>query len=208
MRVLVLGATGRVGSEAVRLACSAGHEVTAFVRDPTKFSGDAGVRVVVGDIAHPESLAAALQAGCDSVLNAVGVDPLKPSTFVTDSTREILAAMEVAKVTRYVAVSGTANMPEKTAFGSFTAFALGLTPVRHAMRDHRAAFEIVRNSKLDWSLAGCPWIKDGAATGAYVESAIFPGGFKSIQPGDVAHFLTKILARSDYSKKIIGIWNA
>jgi len=208
MRVLVLGATGRVGSEATRLALSAGHEVTAFVRDPAKFRGDAAVRLMVGDLSRPDSFAAALQAGCDAVLNAVGVDPLKPSTFVTDSTRGIVAAMEAAKVTRYVAVSGTANMPQKTAFGAVTAFALGLTPVRHAMRDHRGAFDIVRNSTLDWSLAGCPWIKDGAASGAYVESAVFPGGFKSIQPGDVAHFLTKILARSDYSRKITGIWNA
>jgi uncharacterized protein YbjT (DUF2867 family) len=65
MRLLVLGATGRVGTEVARRAGEAGHEVTAFVRDPARLKLRPA-HVAVGDIARPETLAAALSGGIDA----------------------------------------------------------------------------------------------------------------------------------------------
>ncbi len=206
MKVLVLGATGRVGSEALRLACAAGHQVTAFVRDPAKLSSSTGIAVAIGDVTRPETLRAALN-GIDAVLNAVGVDPLKPSTFVTDSARTIVHSMLDAGVRRYVAVSGTASMP-KTFVGTIATDVLELTPVRHAIKDHQGAFDIVTASPLDWTLAGCPWIKDGLPASTYIESDVFPGGMKVVYPAQVADFLTKVLDKPEYYRRIVGIWNA
>ncbi|MFZ1129554.1 MAG: NAD(P)H-binding protein [Terriglobales bacterium] len=205
MKVLVLGATGRVGSEAVRMAIAAGHQVTAFVRDPARLSPANGASIAVGDVTRPESLRMALNE-VDAVLNAVGVDPLKPSTFVTDSARIIVREMDSAGVHRYVAVSGTASMP-KTFIGNVATEVLELTPVRHAIKDHQGAFEIIKASTLDWTLAGCPWIKDGLGTTNYVESDVFPGGMKVIHPRQVADFLTKVLDKPEYFRRIVGIWN-
>ncbi len=207
MRVLIIGATGRVGAAAVQLAVDSGHEVTAFVRDPARFKPSVPAKVAVGDVAKPETVAAALATGIDVVLNAAGVDPLKPSTFITDTARVVTAAMEHSGIERYVAVSGTANMPAKSLIGDITAGVMELTPVRHAIHDHKAAFEIVRASKLDWSLAGCPWIKDSGITGIYNESDTFPGGALTIRAGDVAHFLVKTINHPEYSKRIVCIWN-
>jgi hypothetical protein len=86
----------------------------------------------------------------DAVLNAVGVDPLKPSTFVTDSARTIVKTMLEAGVRRYAAVSGTASM-KKTLIGTVATDVLELTPVRHAIKDHQGAFDIVSASTLDWA---------------------------------------------------------
>ncbi len=48
MNLLVIGATGSIGSAAVTAALDAGHEVTAFVRTPEKLADLRGrVRVVV-----------------------------------------------------------------------------------------------------------------------------------------------------------------
>jgi len=82
-----------------------------------------------------------------------------------------------------------------------------LTPVRHAIKDHQGAFEIIKASTLDWTLAGCPWIKDGLGTTNYVESDVFPGGMKVIHPRQVADFLTKVLDKPEYFRRIVGIWN-
>jgi uncharacterized protein YbjT (DUF2867 family) len=203
MRVLVLGATGRVGSEVTRRASEAGHEVTAFVRDPARLRVQTA-HVAVGDIGRPETLAAALSGGIDAVVNAVGADPLKPSTIVTDTARAIVAAMHASGVRRYVAISGTAQMP-KTPIGTLSIGILRLTPVGNAIRDHQGAFDIVTASGLDWTHAGCPWIKDGQARG-YREHAQFPGGMKSIVPADVAAFLVSVLDQPSYVRRIVGIW--
>jgi len=203
MHVLVLGATGRVGTEVVRRASEAGHEVTAFVRDPARLKVRPA-HVAVGDIARQETLVAALSGGIDAVVNTVGADPLKPSTIVTDTARAIVAAMQAGGVRRYVAISGTAQMP-KTPLGALSIAILRLTPVGNAIRDHQGAFAVIAASGLDWTLAGCPWIKDGADRG-YREHAKFPGGMKSIVPGDVAAFLVSVLERPSYSRRIVGIW--
>jgi putative NADH-flavin reductase len=196
-----------VGAEAVRLAVKRGHVVTAFVRDPDKFRKQMGgdlAKVAVGDLSKPDSLDVALSAQIEAVVNAVGVDPLKPSTFVTDAARTVTRAMKQAGVVRYVAVSGTACM-RKTAMGRVAEAILSMTPVRHALRDHRGAFDIVTHADLVWTLAGCPWIADIPA-GRYHEYDIFPGGMKKIAPADVADFLTRTIDQPAYHQRIVGIW--
>jgi uncharacterized protein YbjT (DUF2867 family) len=55
--ILVTGATGTVGSEAVRLLAAAGHPVRALVRDRSKASRlDPRAEIVTGDLNVPESL--------------------------------------------------------------------------------------------------------------------------------------------------------
>jgi putative NADH-flavin reductase len=49
MRLFVIGATGRTGSEIVNLARTRGHEVTAFVRSPQKLSRAGSLTIVCGD---------------------------------------------------------------------------------------------------------------------------------------------------------------
>lgn len=60
--ILVTGATGKVGSEVVRQLAAAGAQVRAFVRDPEKAKAKlGGVELAAGDLARPETLAAALR---------------------------------------------------------------------------------------------------------------------------------------------------
>ena len=207
LNVLVFGATGRVGAAVLAQATAAGHRVTAFVRDPKRLGQPpVGVSLVVGDVYKPETVEQAMAGGFDAVVVAIGADPLKPSTVVTDSARAIVAAARKVGVRRYLGITGTAEMPEKTAFGRLSTAILRLTPVGNAARDHDGAFEAVRTSGLDWTLAGCPYIKDGPTRGEYRTSAVFPGGFRTIHPGDVAHFLVGELTDHRYPGKVIGIW--
>jgi uncharacterized protein YbjT (DUF2867 family) len=67
-RILVIGATGRVGGAAVRHLLEAGFDVRALVRSAERGRRlrSSGAQPVVGDVTEPETLAPAL-AGCAGV---------------------------------------------------------------------------------------------------------------------------------------------
>jgi uncharacterized protein YbjT (DUF2867 family) len=71
-RILVVGATGRVGGAAVRHLLEAGFEVRALVRSAGKGGrlSSLGAEPVVGDVTRPETLAPALD-GCAGVFSAL-----------------------------------------------------------------------------------------------------------------------------------------
>lgn len=66
MKILVTGATGKVGSRLVPRLLAKGHEVTILVRDSAK--AIPGTRTVVGDLYKPDTLPAAV-AGMDAVIH-------------------------------------------------------------------------------------------------------------------------------------------
>jgi uncharacterized protein YbjT (DUF2867 family) len=67
---LVIGASGTVGSELVRLLAAAGHRVRALTRNPDKLTKlPSGVQIVAGDLSQLESLPAAF-AGASRVFLA------------------------------------------------------------------------------------------------------------------------------------------
>lgn len=75
MKSLVIGGTGTVGGEVVRLLKAMGHEVRVLTRSAAN-AGDLpeGVEAAVGDLADPESLRGPL-AGVDGVFLATPVSP-------------------------------------------------------------------------------------------------------------------------------------
>jgi uncharacterized protein YbjT (DUF2867 family) len=206
MRVVVFGATGRVGRAAVADAVAAGHSVRATVRHlPAPSTFDPAVELVIADVTQPATVAAAV-AGTDAAIVAVGGDVFKPSDIVTRSARAVVDALEAAGIARYIGISGVAQM-KPVGTGHIAQTALRLSPIRHAVADHQGAFDIVSASSLDWTLAGCPWIKDEAHAGRYtLHPDDFPGGFHTIAPADVGAFLAAQLNDRTYLRRIVGLW--
>jgi len=74
MRVLVTGATGKVGNAISRALLDRGDEVVVLVRDPERAAAvlPTGVLPVRGDVTEPATLPAAV-SGCELVFNAMGL---------------------------------------------------------------------------------------------------------------------------------------
>lgn len=70
MKILVTGATGKVGSRFVPRLLAKGHEVSILVRDAAKASGlaELGARVVIGDLFNADTLPPAVE-GMDAVIH-------------------------------------------------------------------------------------------------------------------------------------------
>jgi putative NADH-flavin reductase len=207
MRIIIFGATGRVGACIVEQAVQAGHDVTAFVRDGRRLKvGGDKVSIFEGDVRDQDAVRSALDPGFDAVVVAIGQAGLKPSSVVTDGLHTIIVAMKHRGIGRLLFISGVAEMPRKTFFGRLTAALLKLTPVGHAIRDHDRAFEELRDSGLKWMLAGGPYIKDGPRRGTYRTSLVYPGGFKIIHPPDVADLIVHELTEERFTGSVVGIW--
>ncbi len=75
-KILVVGATGRVGGAAVERLLEAGFEVRALVRRPEKGErlSALGAELAVGDATAPDTLGPAVR-GCSGVFSALGAGP-------------------------------------------------------------------------------------------------------------------------------------
>lgn len=209
MHILLLGATGRVGTNVIEYALAANLHVTAVARNRAKIQRtDAHLTVIEGDIYKPMELITQLQQPIDAIMNVVGGDVFKPSTVVTDSARSALTIAQQLGIARYLGITGIAEMENCGLLGNITTAVIRRSPIRHAAIDHDGAIELVRTSNTDWVLAGCPYIRDGQHTQQYkIAPDCFPGGFKIISPQDVADFLVKEASEQRFHKQVIGIWN-
>jgi putative NADH-flavin reductase len=177
-----------------------------LVRDPSKVAASPSLTLFPGDVYDEDALRSSFRSATwDAVVNLIGTDPLKASTLVTDTARALVALCQETQTSRYLAISGTAEMPH-TGIGGITIFIMRRTPIGHAIRDHDGALDIVAASTLDWALVGCPWIKDGPGLGTYTTASAFPGGMKSIHPADVALAMFRELETPAHHRQIFGIW--
>jgi putative NADH-flavin reductase len=100
MKIAVLGASGRAGSEITSEAAARGHQVLALARNPEKIPAIDGVVAKAGDAADPEALAT-LIAGSDAVISALHFDV---------SAETLLSAIRKAGVPRLLVTGGAASL--------------------------------------------------------------------------------------------------
>jgi len=151
MRLFILGANGKTGTQLIDLALVRGHQVTAFVRSPEKITRrDPRLQVLRGDPHSMHEMASALP-GHDVVLSAPGVRPpqaFRAHTLVQECAASTVGAMTKAGVKRFVLVSAAVLFPEKWLYFAFFRWLL-----THVRRDLGMAEEIVRATDLEWTIA-------------------------------------------------------
>jgi len=105
MKILILGATGRVGSEIVNHALQDGHQVTVLVRSPEKIQlNNENLTIIQGNVLNKEDIVGAMR-GADAVISALNTDG---TTTLSESMPLIIKAMENEGIKRIITV-GTAG---------------------------------------------------------------------------------------------------
>lgn len=104
-KILVAGATGRVGGAAVEHFLREGFEVRALVRRPEKGErlSALGAELTVGDATAPDTLVPAVR-GCSGVFSALGAGPGRGASEDVEyqGNRNLLSAARSAGVGRFV----------------------------------------------------------------------------------------------------------
>ncbi len=109
--VLLIGATGFVGSAILNELLTRGHKVTAVVRDPAKLEGKEGVEAIKADVADVEEIAR-LAKGKDAVISAYNPGWANPdiATLISKNYPKILSAAKQSGVKRLLIVGGAGTL--------------------------------------------------------------------------------------------------
>lgn len=213
MNVIVFGATGSTGRLVVESALSAGHFVTAFVRDPKRMPlTHPQLRIVEGDAMDPASVAAAVQ-GMDAVICTLGAIPQakedrrrrQPGIPVCSvGTKNILAAMPRGR--GRLIVESSVSVGESYRTGSFCAGFIVKLALREVMADKEEQESVVRKSDCDWTIVRPATLTFKPARGDLKAGTDLRWNITSTATrADVAEYLVKILDDPATYKKAITV---
>ena len=194
MKILILGATGRLGRHIVTQALDQGHHVTTLARDRSK----AGVpherlRVIEGDVTNRASLSEAM-LGQEAVISAIGRGmSFKSEKLIERSVPGIVETMQAHAIRRLMFTSAMgvgatyrlAPLPAKLFFR---------TLLRGIYADKAIGEQMIRNSALDWTIVQPVQLNDGPLTKQYRSGENLPmAGNPKISRADTAHFILERL---------------
>lgn len=201
MKLIVFGATGGVGQQFVQQALEKGHEITAFVRTPSKVTAT-GIHIIQGDAFNATDVAAAIK-GHEAVVTCLGsTEGPEKHTSIEKMTRNIADGMEQHGVRRIVYCASAGVHKELTGIiGKMV-----MKMLEKPLTDHRNALNYLLSKDVVYTIARPMGLKDNPIELDYTE--VFdgpPSGASSIPRASVAHFMVKALEDSKYENASVGL---
>ncbi|MBB6634581.1 NAD(P)-dependent oxidoreductase [Cohnella thailandensis] len=204
MNILILGATGRVGSQIVTYALYDRHQVTVLVRTPEKIQiNDNNLSIIQGNVLNKEDIVRAMH-GMDAVISALNTDG---TTTLTESMPLIIEAMEREGIQRMITIGTAGILQSRSAPNSlrYQSSESKRKSVR-AAKEHHNVYDMLKQSTLEWTIVCPTYLPDGVRKGNYrVERDFLPEGGVEISVADTAEFTYSQIKASDYIKSRVGI---
>lgn len=204
MKILVLGSTGRVGSQIVNYALRDRHHVTAFVRTPKKLQiNDENLTIFQGNVLNKADIASAMH-GIDVVISSLNTDG---TTTLSESMPIIIEAMENNGIQRIITV-GTAGILQSRTTPNILRYQSSESKRKstRAAEEHHKVYDILEESTLDWTIVCPTYLPDEERIGKYrIERNFLPENGAKISVSDTAEFTYNQLISSDYIKSRVGI---
>ena len=204
MKVLVIGATGGTGRHLVRILLERGHDVTAWVRNPSAIAETSSrLRVLPGEARDAESLDRAVE-GQDAVLVAFGARSLKKDDVQEVFMRNLLAAMKTHGVRRLVNLSAWGLNNDRAVTSSWF-FAYFFRPVvlRHIWADKERSEALLTASDLDYVNVQPGRLLDTPARGDVRASLDGRGLQPSMTREDLAAFMVDQLGSDQWLRQSV-----
>jgi putative NADH-flavin reductase len=212
MRIAVFGATGRTGQPLIEQALERGHEVVAFVRDPTRLPSTLreaeGVNTIEGDAYNGDDVELAIAGdeddpsdAVDAVVSVLGQTSEGPDDLLTEAGSNILTAMDRHGVERFVTLvgAGVREEGESVSLGGKVMEALLKLLARAALEDARDHVEIVRDSGTQWTVVRAPRLTEDAHTGEFKHgTGLRLGMGDTASRANVASFILDCLEGDEY----------
>ncbi|KAJ3285761.1 hypothetical protein HDU79_007073 [Rhizoclosmatium sp. JEL0117] len=200
LRVLVVGATGGLGSQLTRESLSRGHRVSVLVRSPEKLGHvhdtSTLASVFTGDGSDADSLKTATQ-NIDVVLNGVGSRP--------EIALALANAVKANNVKKLVHIAGGTNVMEDDGVTPlWKKYAASWPGAEGAYKSHQAGIDAIRSTGVNY-VVFCPgFMKSVGAKSAEpvaVKVNRFAGDFVSYE--DAASVMVDAAEQSVWDGQLI-----
>jgi putative NADH-flavin reductase len=202
MKIAIFGASGRTGILTVYQALDKGHQVTAFARKASSVTiQHKNLTIVQGDILEYDKVKQAVE-GQDAIISALGIESRKPTTVLSEGTKNIIRAMEETKVNRFICMSSAGILGNDAGF----LFGKIIMPLflKQVFIDKVRQMKLLQESKLDWVIIRPTGLTDAPKTGKYKITAGAPGSLR-IPRADVADFMLKLITDKQYDRQMPAI---
>lgn len=204
MQILVLGATGRVGSQIVAKALKEQHHVTVLVRQPEKCQvHDENITIIQGNVLNQEDIKRAIH-GADVVISALNTDG---TNTLSESMPLIIEAMYEEGIKRIITV-GTAGILQSRFNPNILRYQSSESRRKstRAAEEHHRVYSLLQESTLEWTIVCPTYLPDGEHKGVYrVERDVLPEGGTEISVSDTAEFTYNQVKDDSYIKTRVGI---
>jgi len=206
MKIVVFGASGRMGIKVVEQALEAGHTVTAFLRTPSKIVlQHPKLTLFQGDVIDASAVEKAI-AGQEVVFSVLG--PTRPSAPGTTNMMEtaaqnIVAAMQKHGIRRIISTTG-AGVPQPEDHPKVADHLVNLMLnllEKNFVLDASANVKVIQASGLEWTIVRFPRVIDGAHTRKYRVAYIGKDSGTQISRADGADFVLKELTEKKWLRK-------
>lgn len=211
-RVLVIGGSGGIGKQCIRVALDRGCYVTAILRTPSKLTiQHPNLNIVQGDVNSPAQIIPYLK-NKDVVISAVGASggllADKPTTLYSDIAKLILSKLDNVANTHIflISASGVELSPVLPFYVRFFARYVLQKLLRHMYSDLLKMESLVKQSSANYTIIRPPQLTDGEATENYrvAINQFLRNGLK-ISRADVAHFIINHIDDSAISRATVEI---
>ncbi|PKN93641.1 MAG: NmrA family transcriptional regulator [Chloroflexi bacterium HGW-Chloroflexi-6] len=204
MKIIVFGASGGTGQEIVKQALEAGHEVTAFVRNPAKLAiQHPKLKMVTGDVKDTAAVENAV-AGQEAVISALG--PTRPPVpgMMEKAAQNIVAAMKNAGIRRLISTTGAGVRDPQDQPKLIDHLMKGLLTLMagEVLKDSAANVVVIRASDLDWTIVRYPRLTDGLFSGKYRVGYVGQNSGTQLSRADGAHFVLKELVEGKFVRQM------
>ena len=205
VKIIVFGANGKTGRLVVEKILEGGHEVSAFVRDPSKLTiQHDNLHIIKGQATEKRAVSDAIK-GKELVISCLGSDKgLKKTTVLHDMTSNIVAAMTEHNVDRiiYMASAGIDNEIPGIV-GKITMKLLG-----NVLKDHHNAVAEIKRNSLTYTIVRPLSLTDKPYTGKYREAKTgIPEKGSSISRADVADLIIRAITDEQYQNQSVALSN-
>ena len=218
MRTAVFGATGRTGQQLVEQAVERGHEVIAFVRDPTGLSAevrnDDRGSVIEGDAYTGESVDRAIAGDgdpVDAVVSVLGQTSDGPDDLLTEAGRHIRSAMSQHGAERFVTLvgAGVREEGESVSLGGWVMGTVLKLLAGSVLEDARTHVESIKHSDTRWTVVRAPRLTEDAHTGEFRHGTDLSLGMRDTAArANVAEFILNCLEDDRYVHEMPKITDA